>query len=66
MIIVTMEMLLMKTILRNFELKLSGVAMDVFNQNPTVESCVIWKTWFSPHIGSYAKEGKLKMEIEVL
>ena len=45
--------------------KLSAVALDVFSQEPyngplcDVENAVLTK-----HIGSYAKEGKLKMEVD--
>ena len=47
--------------------KLSGVAMDVFNQEPySGKLCDLENVVLTPHIGSYAKEGKLKMEIEAV
>lgn len=47
--------------------KLSGVAMDVFNQEPySGKLCDLENVVLTPHIGSYAKEGKLKMEVEAV
>ena len=45
--------------------KLSAVALDVFNQEPySGPLCDLENVVLTPHIGSYAKEGKLKMEID--
>ena len=45
--------------------KLSAVALDVFNQEPYAgRLCDIENIVLTPHIGSYAKEGKLKMEVD--
>ena len=45
--------------------KLSAVALDVFSQEPySGKLCNIENVVLTPHIGSYAKEGKLKMEID--
>lgn len=45
--------------------KLSAVALDVFNQEPySGPLCDIENVVLTPHIGSYAKEGKLKMEVD--
>ena len=45
--------------------KLSAVAFDVFNQEPYAgRLCDIENIVLTPHIGSYAKEGKLKMEVD--
>lgn len=44
--------------------KLSAVALDVFSQEPYKGPfCDLDNVILTPHIGSYAKEGKLKMEI---
>ena len=41
--------------------------MDVFNQEPySGKLCDLENVVLTPHIGSYAKEGKLKMEIEAV
>jgi D-3-phosphoglycerate dehydrogenase len=45
--------------------KLSAVALDVFDQEPySGPLCDIENVILTPHIGSYAKEGKLKMEVD--
>ena len=45
--------------------KLSAVALDVFNQEPYAgRLCDVENVVLTPHIGSYAKEGKLKMEVD--
>jgi len=45
--------------------KLSAVALDVFSQEPySGPLCEIENVVLTPHIGSYAAEGKLKMEID--
>ena len=45
--------------------KLSAVAFDVFNQEPYAgRLCDVENVVLTPHIGSYAKEGKLKMEVD--
>lgn len=45
--------------------KLSAVALDVFNQEPYAgRLCDVENIVLTPHIGSYAKEGKLKMEVD--
>ena len=45
--------------------KLSAVALDVFNQEPYAgRLCDLENVLLTPHIGSYAKESKLKMEID--
>ena len=47
--------------------KLSGVALDVFDQEPYGgKLCDVENVILTPHIGSYAKEGKLKMEIDAV
>lgn len=47
--------------------KLSGVALDVFVQEPySGKLCDIENVVLTPHIGSYAKEGKLKMEVDAV
>lgn len=47
--------------------KLSGVALDVFAQEPySGKLCDIENVVLTPHIGSYAKEGKLKMEVDAV
>lgn len=47
--------------------KLSGVALDVFSQEPyRGQLCDLENIILTPHIGSYAKEGKLKMEIDAV
>lgn len=47
--------------------KLSGVALDVFIQEPySGKLCDIENVVLTPHIGSYAKEGKLKMEVDAV
>lgn len=44
--------------------KLSAVALDVFSHEPySGKLCDIENVVLTPHIGSYAKEGKLKMEV---
>ena len=45
--------------------KLSAVALDVFSQEPYAgRLCDLENVVLTPHIGSYAKEGKLKMEVD--
>ncbi len=45
--------------------KLSAVALDVFSQEPySGQFCDLENVVLTPHIGSYAKEGKLKMEVD--
>ena len=45
--------------------KLSAVALDVFSQEPySGPLCEVENVILTPHIGSYAKEGKLKMEVD--
>ena len=45
--------------------KLSAVALDVFSHEPySGKLCDVENVVLTPHIGSYAKEGKLKMEID--
>ena len=45
--------------------KLSGVALDVFSKEPyNGRLCDMENVILTPHIGSYAKEGKLKMEVD--
>lgn len=47
--------------------KLSAVALDVFSQEPySGKLCDVENVILTPHIGSYAKEGKLKMEIDAV
>lgn len=47
--------------------KLSGVALDVFSQEPyNGPLCEVENIVLTPHIGSYAKEGKLKMEVDAV
>lgn len=47
--------------------KLSAVALDVFSQEPySGRLCDVENVVLTPHIGSYAKEGKLKMEIQAV
>ena len=47
--------------------KLSGVALDVFSQEPySGKLCDLDNVILTPHIGSYAKEGKLKMEVDAV
>lgn len=44
---------------------LSAAALDVFSQEPYQgELCDLENVVLTPHIGSYAKEGKLKMEVD--
>ena len=45
--------------------KLSAVALDVFSQEPySGPLCDVENVVLTPHIGSYAKEGKLRMEVD--
>ena len=47
--------------------KLSGAALDVFTKEPYGgKLCDLENIILTPHIGSYAKEGKLKMEIDAV
>lgn len=45
--------------------KLAAVALDVFSNEPyDGKLCELDNVILTPHIGSYAKEGKLKMEVD--
>ena len=45
--------------------KLAAVALDVFSKEPyDGKLCKLENVILTPHIGSYAKEGKLKMEVD--
>jgi D-3-phosphoglycerate dehydrogenase len=47
--------------------KLAGAAVDVFTQEPyNGQLCELDNIVLTPHIGSYAKEGKLQMEIDAV
>jgi D-3-phosphoglycerate dehydrogenase len=47
--------------------KLAGAAVDVFTQEPYSGClCELDNIVLTPHIGSYAKEGKLQMEIDAV
>jgi D-3-phosphoglycerate dehydrogenase len=47
--------------------KLAGAAVDVFTQEPYNGSlCELDTIVLTPHLGSYAKEGKLQMEIDAV
>ena len=47
--------------------KLSGAAIDVFIDEPyTGPLCELDNVILTPHLGSYAKEGKLQMEIDAV
>ena len=47
--------------------EISGAAIDVFSQEPySGKLCDLENVILTPHIGSYAKEGKLKMEIDAV
>ena len=47
--------------------KLAGVALDVFSKEPyDGKLCELNNVVLTPHIGSYAKEGKLKMEVDAV
>ena len=47
--------------------KLTGAAVDVFSKEPyDGPLCDLENIILSPHIGSYAKEGKLQMEIDAV
>ena len=47
--------------------KLSAAALDVFSNEPYNGNCVILdNVILTPHIGSYAKEGKVKMEVDAV
>lgn len=47
--------------------KLTGAAIDVFPQEPyNGKLCDLDNIILTPHIGSYAKEGKLQMEIDAV
>jgi D-3-phosphoglycerate dehydrogenase len=47
--------------------KLTGAAIDVFTQEPySGPLCDLENVILTPHIGSYAKEGKLQMEIDAV
>jgi D-3-phosphoglycerate dehydrogenase len=47
--------------------KLSGAAVDVFTQEPySGQLCELDNIILTPHIGSYAREGKLQMEIDAV
>lgn len=58
-----------ETDLFNFlkENKISGAAVDVFNEEPYYGPlCDLDNIILTPHMGSYAKEGKLQMEIDAV
>ena len=47
--------------------KLTGAAIDVFSEEPyDGPFCDLENVVLTPHLGSYAKEGKLKMEIDAV
>ncbi|NQU34181.1 MAG: phosphoglycerate dehydrogenase [Bacteroidetes bacterium] len=47
--------------------KLAGAAVDVFLEEPYAGPlCELENVILTPHLGSYAKEGKLKMEIDAV
>lgn len=47
--------------------KISAAALDVFSNEPySGKFCDLDNVILTPHIGSYAKEGKLKMEIDAV
>ena len=47
--------------------KLSAAALDVFSNEPySGKFCDLDNVILTPHIGSYAKEGKLKMEVDAV
>jgi len=47
--------------------QLAGVALDVFSKEPyDGKLCELENVVLTPHIGSYAKEGKLKMEVDAV
>jgi len=47
--------------------KISGASLDVFSKEPyDGKLCKLENVVLTPHIGSYAKEGKLKMEIDAV
>lgn len=47
--------------------KIKGAAIDVFSEEPyTGKFCDLDNVILTPHLGSYAKEGKLKMEIDAV
>ena len=46
---------------------IAGAAIDVFSQEPYVGPlCELGNVILTPHIGSYAAEGKLQMEIDAV
>ena len=46
---------------------LSGAALDVFAQEPyTGNLCNLTNTVLTPHIGSYAKQARIKMEVDTI
>lgn len=46
---------------------IKGAAIDVFKEEPySGELCTLDNVILTPHIGSYAEEGKLKMEIDAV
>jgi D-3-phosphoglycerate dehydrogenase len=47
--------------------KLTAAAIDVFSNEPYKgKLCDLDNVILTPHIGSYAKEGKLKMEVDAV
>ncbi len=47
--------------------QLAGAAIDVFSQEPYIGPlCQLENVILTPHLGSYAKEGKLQMEIDAV
>jgi len=50
-----------------FSHKLSGAAVDVFTKEPySGPLCDLDNIILTPHLGSYAAEGKLQMEIDAV
>ena len=47
--------------------KISAAALDVFSNEPySGKFCDLDNVVLTPHIGSYAREGKLKMEVDAV
>lgn len=50
-----------------FNGKIKGAAIDVFSEEPySGKFCDLENVVLTPHLGSYAKEGKLKMEVDAV
>ena len=62
------EASLMRIIYKNLKNGIvKGAAIDVFNEEPYYgKFCELNNVILTPHIGSYAMEGKLKMEIDAV